>query len=82
MDFTVMQPPSPGQQSPSVGSTSDTFPVHEHFSTDTPDVPKSIIVSMITDKNMFVACFIPGAKIQKLSELTKTFLISNFKDVH
>ena len=60
-----MQPPSSGQQSPSKGSASEIFPVQEHFSTDTPVVPKSIIVSIITDRNMFVARFISAAKIQK-----------------
>ena len=65
MLFTVIQSPSPGQQPSSIGRTSDTFPVHEHFSTDTPEVPKSIIVSKMAEKTMFVARFISAAKIQK-----------------
>ena len=63
MVFIVMQPPSSGQQSPSVGSAKEIFPVHEHFSNDTPEVPKSIIVSMMTEKNRFVARFILAAKL-------------------
>ena len=65
MYFTVMQPPSSGQQSPSVGSANEIFPVHEHFSTDTHEVPKSIIISMIADRKMFVERFISAAKLQK-----------------
>lgn len=60
-----MQSAPPGQHPPSVGSTSETFPVHEHFSKDTPEVPKSIIVSMIVDTNMFAVCFICNCKSTK-----------------
>lgn len=71
MDFNVIQPPSSGQQSPSVGSANEIFPVHEHFSTDNPDTPKSIIASMIDEKNIFVTRFIPHAKIQKIFNMLK-----------
>lgn len=64
-----MQPPSSGQQVPSVGNANEIFPVHEHFSNDTPDVPKSIIVSMMTERNMFVARFISVAKIRNPSDI-------------
>ena len=65
MLFTVMQLPSPGQQVLSIGNANEIFPVQEHFSNDTPAVPKSIIVSMINEKNMFAARFISATKIQK-----------------
>ena len=66
-----MQLPSPGQQSSPVGSASEIFPVHEHFSTDTPDVPKSIIVSKMTEKSIFVARLISIAKIRNPSDMPK-----------
>ncbi len=55
----------------SAGIVSITRPVHEHFSTDTPDAPNSISVSMIVDTNMFVLCFISFAKVLKIIDMPK-----------
>jgi hypothetical protein len=57
----------------SAGIVSAIRPVHEHFSTDTPDTPNSISVSMMADKNMFVARFITGAKVLKNVEMLENF---------
>lgn len=69
----VIQSPSSGQQSLSVGNTSDIFPVHEHFSTDTPIVPKSIIVNRMVEDNMFVAFFISDCKNTKKRRISSIF---------
>jgi len=49
--------------------------VHEHFSTDTPDAPNSISISMTVDKNIFTARFITGAKVHKKNEMLENLFL-------